>query len=113
MGIRVLHLYSGVLLFRCWLIYGVAQVSEYITLLLTRARSISNAAYFQAMASPKNQNQAHTRFLSSQNPALIKRNLLASFTDVLLLLVTIVPRTVGAIGAALTTGGSAAARSGC
>jgi len=54
-----------------------------------------------------------TRFLGSHNPALVKRNLLASFTDVLLLLVTIVPRTVGAIGAALTTGGSAAARSGC
>jgi len=52
-----------------------------------------------------------TRFLGSHNPALVKRNLLASFTDVLLLPVTIVPRTVGAaVGAALTTGGSAAAQ---
>jgi recyclin-1 len=52
-----------------------------------------------------------TRFLSSHNPALVKRNLLASFTDVLLLPVTIVPRTVGAaVGAALTTGGTAAAQ---
>ncbi|KIM77632.1 hypothetical protein PILCRDRAFT_615587 [Piloderma croceum F 1598] len=52
-----------------------------------------------------------TRFLGSHNPALVKRNLLASFTDVLLLPVTIVPRTVGAaVGAALTTGGTAAAQ---
>jgi len=49
-----------------------------------------------------------TRFLGSHNPALVNRNLLASFTDVLLLPVTIVPRTVGAVGAALTTGGTAA-----
>lgn len=38
----------------------------------------------------------------------MKRTVLASFTDVLLLPVTIVPRTVGVVGAALTTGGSAA-----
>lgn len=38
----------------------------------------------------------------------MKRTVLASFTDVLLLPVTIVPRTVGAVGAALTTGGTAA-----
>ncbi|TFK45675.1 hypothetical protein OE88DRAFT_1639530 [Heliocybe sulcata] len=45
-----------------------------------------------------------TRFLGSSNPALVKRNVLASFTDVLLLPVTIVPR----VGAALQTGGTAA-----
>lgn len=39
---------------------------------------------------------AQARFLGSQNPALMKRNVLASFTDVLLLPVTIVPRAVGA-----------------
>ncbi|KAL0960308.1 hypothetical protein HGRIS_011934 [Hohenbuehelia grisea] len=50
------------------------------------------------------------RFLNSQNPAQVKRNVLASFTSVLLLPVTIVPRTVGAVGAVLTTGGSAAAQ---
>ncbi|KAL0959476.1 hypothetical protein HGRIS_011186 [Hohenbuehelia grisea] len=44
------------------------------------------------------------RFLNSQNPAQVKRNVLPS---VLLLPVTIVPRTVGAV---LTTGGSAAAQ---
>ena len=49
-----------------------------------------------------------TRFLDSQNPALIKRNVLASFTNLLLLPVTIVPRTVGVVGEALITGGSAA-----
>lgn len=36
------------------------------------------------------------RFLESQNPVLAKRNVLASFTDILLLPVTIVPRAVGA-----------------
>jgi recyclin-1 len=41
-----------------------------------------------------------TRFLASHNPAQVKRNVLASFTDVLLLPVTIVPKTVGAVGAA-------------
>jgi recyclin-1 len=45
------------------------------------------------------------RFLSSSNPAQVKRNVLASFTDVLLLPVTIVPR---AVGGALMTGSTAA-----
>ncbi|KAF8513593.1 exocyst complex component Sec10-like protein [Hysterangium stoloniferum] len=45
------------------------------------------------------------RFLGSQNPALMKRNVLASFTDILLLPVTIVPRTVNAL---VTTGSTAA-----
>lgn len=49
-----------------------------------------------------------TRFLSSYNPAQEKRNVLTSFTNVLLLPVTIVPRTVNAVGGALITGGSAA-----
>ncbi|KAH7884202.1 exocyst complex component Sec10-domain-containing protein [Phlebopus sp. FC_14] len=40
--------------------------------------------------------QGQTHFLTSQNPALVKRTVLASFTDVLLLPVTIVPRAVGA-----------------
>jgi len=39
---------------------------------------------------------------------LVKRNVLASFTSLLLLPVTIVPRTVGVVGEALITGGSAA-----
>lgn len=55
--------------------------------------------------------QAPTRFLGSQNPALMKRTVLASFTDVLLLPVTIVPRAVGAgVGAvgAIGTGVGAA-----
>ncbi|KAF7762300.1 hypothetical protein Agabi119p4_8893 [Agaricus bisporus var. burnettii] len=49
-----------------------------------------------------------TRFLSSHNAAQEKRNVLTSFTNVLLLPVTIVPRTVNAVGGALMTGGSAA-----
>lgn len=51
---------------------------------------------------PANQS---ARFLDSQNPALMKRNVLASFTSVLLLPVTIVPRTVGAF---VTTSSTAA-----
>ncbi|KAI6015237.1 exocyst complex component Sec10-domain-containing protein [Pisolithus orientalis] len=51
--------------------------------------------------------QQCARFLDSQNPALAKRNVLASFTDVLLLPVTIVPRAVGAgVGALGTNVGS-------
>ncbi|KAG1855634.1 exocyst complex component Sec10-like protein [Suillus subalutaceus] len=50
-----------------------------------------------ALASHGSPTQAQqTRFLTAQNPALMKRTVLASFTDVLLLPVTIVPRTVGA-----------------
>ena len=42
-----------------------------------------------------------TRFLGASNPAAVKRSVLASFTDILLLPVTIVPRTVGAVGGAI------------
>ena len=58
------------------------------------------------MSSPKK--NATTQFLAAQNPALVKRNVLASFTNLLLLPVTIVPKTVGAVGGALVTGGTAA-----
>ncbi|EJF59704.1 hypothetical protein DICSQDRAFT_108611 [Dichomitus squalens LYAD-421 SS1] len=50
-------------------------------------------------------NADNARFLSSHNPAQVKRTVLASFTDVLLLPVTIVPK---AVGAAITTGSTAA-----
>jgi len=45
------------------------------------------------------------QFLSSKNPAQLKRNVLASFTSVLLIPVTIVPRAVGTVGGAIVTGG--------
>jgi len=38
----------------------------------------------------------------------VKRTVLASFTDLMLLPVTIVPRSIGAVGAIVQTGGSAA-----
>ncbi|KAG5650731.1 hypothetical protein H0H81_011231 [Sphagnurus paluster] len=57
---------------------------------------------------PTSPTSQQPRFLSSQNPAQVKRNVLASFTSVLLLPVTIVPRTVGAVGGALVSGGNAA-----
>ncbi|KAG1743685.1 exocyst complex component Sec10-like protein [Suillus paluster] len=53
----------------------------------------STLALASHSTSPKAQ---QTRFLTAQNPALMKRTVLASFTDMLLLPVTIVPRTVGA-----------------
>ncbi|KAG6873642.1 hypothetical protein C0995_013148 [Termitomyces sp. Mi166 len=55
-----------------------------------------------------NEHTSQPRFLTSQNPAQVKRNVLASFTSVLLLPVTIVPRTVGAVGGAIVSGGTAA-----
>ncbi|KAF9530496.1 f-box protein pof6 [Crepidotus variabilis] len=60
------------------------------------------------VTSPSMHMTTTTQFLSSQNPALVKRNVLASFTNLLLLPVTIVPKTVGAVGGAIMTGGSAA-----
>lgn len=42
---------------------------------------------------PNGSTPVSTTFLTSQNPALVKRNVLASFRDVLLLPVTIIPRT--------------------
>jgi len=41
--------------------------------------------------------QTGSTFLGSQNPAQVKRNVLASFTNALLLPVTLVPRTVGGV----------------
>ncbi|KAF5392670.1 hypothetical protein D9757_000887 [Collybiopsis confluens] len=52
-------------------------------------------------------NDATARFLTSHNPSQVKRNVLASFTDVLLLPVTIVPKVGGALGGALVSGGTA------
>ncbi|KAJ7263992.1 exocyst complex component Sec10-domain-containing protein [Mycena haematopus] len=57
------------------------------------------------MAEQATSGASSTRFLSSHNPAQVKRNVLASFTSVLLMPVTIVPRAVGGV---LMTGGNAA-----
>lgn len=51
---------------------------------------------------------ANTTFLASQNPDQVKRNVLASFRDALLLPVTIIPRTAVYV----VTAGSTAAVSG-
>ena len=42
-------------LFRCWLIYGVAQVSKYITPLLTRQVHIERCVFPKDGLSPKKQ----------------------------------------------------------
>ena len=44
------------------------------------------------------------RFVTSQNPAQIKRNVLNSFGNVLMLPVTIIPKAVGAVGTVAVTG---------
>ncbi|TFK20987.1 f-box protein pof6, partial [Coprinopsis marcescibilis] len=59
----------------------------------------------ESSGSAQSPTDATTRFLGSHNPAQVKRNVLASFTSLLLLPVTIVPR---AVGGALITGGNAA-----
>ncbi|KAF8964808.1 exocyst complex component Sec10-domain-containing protein [Flammula alnicola] len=62
----------------------------------------------ESLASTPTTADGTRKFLASQNPAMLKRNVLASFTSLLLLPVTIVPRTVGVVGGALKTGGTAA-----
>ena len=44
------------------------------------------------------------RFVTSQNPAQMKRNVLNSFGNVLMLPVTIIPKAVGAVGTVAVTG---------
>lgn len=55
---------------------------------------------------------AQSRFLTSSSPAAVKRTVLASFTDLMLLPVTIVPRTVNTVGSLVATGGRAVATGG-
>ncbi|KAG5643728.1 hypothetical protein DXG03_009718 [Asterophora parasitica] len=78
------------------------QLSTYAPSATVPSTSTSNSS-IAAHASTQ-----QPRFLSSHNPAQVKRNVLASFTSVLLLPVTIVPRTVGAVGGVLVSGGNAA-----
>ncbi|KAJ7729685.1 exocyst complex component Sec10-domain-containing protein [Mycena maculata] len=70
-----------------------------------QAFEVTCKGWDQQMADQATSGSSSTRFLSSHNPAQVKRNVLASFTSVLLLPVTIVPR---AVGGALMTGGNAA-----
>ncbi|KAJ7134384.1 exocyst complex component Sec10-domain-containing protein [Mycena epipterygia] len=70
-----------------------------------QAFEITCKGWDRQMAEQTTGGASSTRFLSSHNPAQVKRNVLASFTSVLLLPVTIVPR---AVGGALMTGGNAA-----
>ena len=53
-----------------------------------------------AAAAALNTNQPS--FLSASSPAHLKRSVLSSFTDILLLPVTIVPRTVVAVGGSVS-----------
>ncbi|KAJ7164689.1 exocyst complex component Sec10-domain-containing protein [Mycena crocata] len=70
-----------------------------------QAFEVTCRGWDRQMAEQASDGASSTRFLSSHNPAQVKRNVLASFTSVLLLPVTIVPR---AVGGALMTGGTAA-----
>lgn len=75
---------------------------SYKYVVLTRI-AMQDPATHAGPPSPSHQ----TRFLASQNPAQVKRNVLGAFTNLLLLPVTIVPRTVGAVGGAIVAGGTA------
>lgn len=79
------------------------QVSSSPLTFDSRAHGWQLSEHRVATGTPANAETA--RFLGSHNPAQVKRTVLASFTDVLLLPVTIVPR---AVGAAITTGSTAA-----
>ncbi|KAJ7366617.1 exocyst complex component Sec10-like protein [Mycena albidolilacea] len=70
-----------------------------------QAFEITCRGWDKQMAEQATSGSSSTRFLSSHNPAQVKRNVLASFTSVLLMPVTIVPRAVGGV---LMTGGNAA-----
>ncbi|KAK7048164.1 exocyst complex component Sec10-domain-containing protein [Favolaschia claudopus] len=70
-----------------------------------QAFEVTCKGWDKQMAEQATSGSSSTRFLSSHNPALVKRNVLASFTSVLLMPVTIVPRAVGGV---LMTGGNAA-----
>ncbi|KAJ7505525.1 exocyst complex component Sec10-domain-containing protein [Mycena galericulata] len=70
-----------------------------------QAFEVTCKGWDRQMAEQATGGPSSTRFLSSHNPAQVKRNVLASFTSVLLMPVTIVPR---AVGGALMTGGNAA-----
>ena len=87
-----------------------SRTSAFAFLFRHARQATLNGSQSQTQATP-----AQSSFIGSQNPALMKRNVLASFTDVLLLPVTIVPRAVGAgveavgaigtgVGAAIGTG---------
>ncbi|KAF8059557.1 exocyst complex component Sec10-domain-containing protein [Lyophyllum atratum] len=80
------------------------QLSTYAPTSTSSTPSSSSSAH-PPNAHPNHQTQTHQpRFLTSQNPAQVKRNVLASFTSVLLLPVAIVPR----MGGAIVSGGTAA-----
>ncbi|KAF7365418.1 hypothetical protein MVEN_00414500 [Mycena venus] len=70
-----------------------------------QAFEVTCKGWDKQMADQATSGSSSTRFLSSHNPAQVKRNVLASFTSVLLMPVTIVPRAVGGV---LMTGGNAA-----
>ncbi|KAK2460734.1 hypothetical protein APHAL10511_007204 [Amanita phalloides] len=59
------------------------------------------SSWERQLPAPNMSSPEPTRFLGASNPAAVKRNVLASFTNILLLPVTIVPRTVGAVGGAI------------
>ncbi|KAJ6509045.1 exocyst complex component Sec10-domain-containing protein [Mycena sanguinolenta] len=70
-----------------------------------QAFEVACKSWEKQMSEQATSGPSSTRFLSSHNPAQVKRNVLASFTSVLLMPVTIVPR---AVGEAFMTGGNAA-----
>jgi hypothetical protein len=80
------------------MLYVQVGIERYTTSISLNSSPLTRLQYLQKVTQPHEQQQQQPRFLTSQNPAQVKRNVLASFTSILLLPVTIVPRTVGAVG---------------
>ena len=64
----------------------------------------NHAPLSEAIDGTRQTSDLQARFVTSQNPAQIKRNVLNSFGNVLLLPVTIIPKAVGAVGTVAVTG---------
>lgn len=72
---------------------------------LTHALQVKNHALPSAdIDGTRQTSDLQARFVTSQNPAQMKRNVLNSFGDVLMLPVTIIPKAVGAVGTVAVTG---------
>jgi len=64
----------------------------------------NHTALSAAVDGTRQTSDLQARFVTSQNPAQIKRNVLNSFGNVLMLPVTIIPKAVGAVGTVAVTG---------
>ena len=93
---------------RAWESQVSIYASCHISFLIAHEQLLQQSGPTAPGEQKKGAEVTQVRFIGSSNPAQVKRNVLASFTDVLLLPVTIVPRTAATVGKAVAAGGSAA-----